>query len=426
MPDIGSAPNKTFQRTDGTRTGTEVWQEAQTATVGIESDDHDTHDQDIATAISNRLMLDGGNQPSAAIPWNSQRITGLGTPTARTDAQRVDKVQDSAHTYAGTSSGTDTITATLSPAITAYAAGQRFTFLAGGTNTGPATLNLNTVGAKDLKKGAAGSTALDAGDITAGGVYDVEYDGTNFQLLNPSTFRIAGTILIDGTAAAAAGITLAEDTDNGTNTVTLRAPASIASNVTFTLPSADGTVGQSLVTNGSAALSFSNVCPIGSILMWAASTPPTGWLECDGSAVSRSTYATLFGLISDDYGAGNGTTTFNLPDLRGRFVRGWDHGAGTDPNAASRTDRGDGTTGDNVGTKQADEFKLHGHPFRLSENAGNDSEVSGGLMVSLNNQTNHPEFTGTPAGTAGQQIGGSGGSETRPVNINMMYIIRAL
>lgn len=209
MPDIGSAPNKVFQRTDGIRTGPETWQEAEAAAVGIVSDDHDIHDQDVANAISNRLMLDGGNQPSAAIPWNSQRITGYGVPTARTDAQRVDKVQDSAHTYAGASSGTDTITATLTPAITAYAAGQRFTFLAGGTNTGAATINFNSVGAKDLKKGPAGSTALAAGDITAGGLYTVEYDGTNFQLVDPGLARnvsaYIATLLDDADAATARG-----------------------------------------------------------------------------------------------------------------------------------------------------------------------------------------------------------------------------
>lgn len=207
MPDIGSAPNKVFQRTDGTRTGPEAWQEADAIDVGILSVDHDIHDQDMANAISNRLMLDGGNQPSAAIPWNSQRITGYGVPTARTDAQRVDKVQDSAHTYAGASSGTDTITATLTPAITAYAAGQRFTFLAGGTNTGAATINFNSVGAKDLKKGPAGSTALAAGDITAGGLYTVEYDGTNFQLVDPGLARnvsaYIATLLDDADAATA-------------------------------------------------------------------------------------------------------------------------------------------------------------------------------------------------------------------------------
>lgn len=62
--------------------------------------------------------------------------------------------------------------------------------------------------------------------------------------------------------------------------------------------------------------------PAGSIMAWATSTPPGNWLICDGSAVSRSTYASLFAAIGTTYGAGNGTTTFNLPDLRGRVPVG--------------------------------------------------------------------------------------------------------
>ena len=55
--------------------------------------------------------------------------------------------------------------------------------------------------------------------------------------------------------------------------------------------------------------------PTGTITPWSQATPPSGFLECDGSAVSRSTYAALFAIISDTYGAGDGSTTFNLPDL---------------------------------------------------------------------------------------------------------------
>ena len=62
--------------------------------------------------------------------------------------------------------------------------------------------------------------------------------------------------------------------------------------------------------------------PVGSIIPYAGAATPTGWLMCDGSAVSRSTYTTLFGVISTTYGAGDGTTTFNLPDLRQRFPLG--------------------------------------------------------------------------------------------------------
>jgi hypothetical protein len=191
MPFIGSAPSKTFQRTDGTRTGSQAWQQAKAAAVKIRADAHDTHDQDLGDAISALWLRDGGNQPTADLPLNSFKFTGVGSATARTHFPAMSQVQDSTALYAGTSAGTDTITATLSPAITAYAAGQRYHFKAGGTNTGAATINLNSVGAKDLKKGAAGSTALEAGDITAGGMYTVEYDGTNMQLKNPGTQNIA-------------------------------------------------------------------------------------------------------------------------------------------------------------------------------------------------------------------------------------------
>lgn len=64
--------------------------------------------------------------------------------------------------------------------------------------------------------------------------------------------------------------------------------------------------------------------PAGTIIAWAPQTPPDGWLVCDGSAVSRTTYATLFNAIGTTYGAGNGTTTFNLPNLKGRVPVGRD------------------------------------------------------------------------------------------------------
>ena len=64
---------------------------------------------------------------------------------------------------------------------------------------------------------------------------------------------------------------------------------------------------------------------VGCVMWYAKNTPPVGWLECNGSAVSRTTYANLFAVIGTTYGNGDGSTTFNLPDLRGEFVRGWDH-----------------------------------------------------------------------------------------------------
>ena len=70
--------------------------------------------------------------------------------------------------------------------------------------------------------------------------------------------------------------------------------------------------------------------PSGSVMYFARTTAPDGWLKCNGAAVSRTTYAALFASIGTTWGAGNGSTTFNLPELRGEFPRVWDDGRGVD------------------------------------------------------------------------------------------------
>lgn len=72
----------------------------------------------------------------------------------------------------------------------------------------------------------------------------------------------------------------------------------------------------------------------GTVLPFAGTTAPNGWLLCSGQLVSRTTYSTLFGIIGTTYGAGDGSTTFNLPDLRGEFIRGLDSGRGLDAGRA--------------------------------------------------------------------------------------------
>ncbi|KKI11992.1 hypothetical protein XA67_22045 [Comamonas thiooxydans] len=79
----------------------------------------------------------------------------------------------------------------------------------------------------------------------------------------------------------------------------------------------------------------------GQIAYCAAGVIPTGWLECNGAAISRATYGTLFAAIGTNYGAGDGATTFNLPDLRGEFLRGADRGRGIDAGRAIGSAQGD-------------------------------------------------------------------------------------
>jgi microcystin-dependent protein len=149
--------------------------------------------------------------------------------------------------------------------------------------------------------------------------------------------------------------------------------------------------------------------PIGTTITFSGITPPPGYLACDGAAVSRTTYAGLFGVIGIMYGAGNGTTTFNLPDYRGYFLRGWDNGAGNDPDAASRTNRGDGITGDNIGTKQTDQFVSHSHSFPWSFSASGN-----GLGYATNTASANASLGTNP----------TGGTESRPKNITILYYIK--
>lgn len=101
--------------------------------------------------------------------------------------------------------------------------------------------------------------------------------------------------------------------------------------------------------------------PAGIIIPFAgpAENIPSGWLLCDGSAISRSEYANLYDAIGVCWGTGDGSTTFNLPDLRGMFLRGMSGNSGNDPDANSRVvlANNGGNTGNNVGSYQEDAIR---------------------------------------------------------------------
>jgi len=163
---------------------------------------------DLATGLTTALTKDGQSTPTANIPMGTFKLTGLGAGTNATDAAQYGQLQIGATTIA-TVTGTDTLAGTLTPALTAYATGNKFSFIAVGTNTGAVTINLNSLGAKNITK--QGSTALAAGDIVSGRIYLIEYDGTRFQLINPSaassvvsTISFGSTGLTPSTATSGA------------------------------------------------------------------------------------------------------------------------------------------------------------------------------------------------------------------------------
>lgn len=146
---------------------------------------------------------------------------------------------------------------------------------------------------------------------------------------------------------------------------------------------------------------------------------PDGWLLCDGTAVSRTEYVELFDAIGISWGAGNLTTTFNLPDLRGQFLRGVDYTAGVDPDKATRTAKyTGGNTGNNVGSFQTDELKQHQHniPYYLYDGSQFATVSSNRPLVSSTG-TRHEIHSG-------QKTVNTGGSESRAKNAYVNYIIK--
>ena len=143
--------------------------------------------------------------------------------------------------------------------------------------------------------------------------------------------------------------------------------------------------------------------PTGMIMYYTARNAPAGWLACNGQAVSRTTYSELFAVIGTMFGVGDNSTTFNLPDLRGEFIRGWDNSRGVD---AAR----------GFGTPQTDMFKQHGHKVKEGSvyptwpNTTNDVLTSGDDFTRLSSYESNTSV--------------EGGSETRPRNIALLACIK--
>ena len=231
------------------------------------------------------------------------------------------------------------------------------------------------------------------------------------------------------------GLPIRFQDSSGAPFVALKSPSSVSSNVTFTLPGADGTNGQMLQTNGSGALSFTTVqgVPSGSVFCMAVATVPSGYLECNGAAVSRSTYAVLFAVIGTAYGTGNGSSTFNLPDLRGEFVRGFDNGRGVDSgrSIASSQSSQFGQHNHNVSASSSSSVTDPGHKHTMNFNLGNLISSGGafgmkdsGTADRMNTATTGISVSTTTNISQSNRGGTSNSSETRPRSIAMMYVIK--
>ena len=341
-------------------------------------------------------------------------------------------------------------------------------------------LYVDTADSNKLKIRNAANNAF----VTIGSVNDA-----NLGLLTKTGGSMTGQLLVDDSSApGSAGLSFDGDTDTGifradsnrigfaaggnhicsmdTNGLTIRAlnsvrtlrlndgdnshfvalgaPQTVTSNITYTLP-ASPTNGGFLQTDGSGNLSFQIVAgvPSGSVFCMAVATVPTGYLECNGAAVSRTTYSALFAIIGIAYGSGNGSSTFNLPDLRGEFIRGFDHGRNVDAGRGIATSQTGANASHNhsasttTSTTSSLASNSHNHGIQITHTAtsvtavGNQSDDRMGLIDFSSgsppvryNTVNASVSAGVNSSSSSSTSIGNQGSEARPRNIAMMYIIK--
>jgi microcystin-dependent protein len=141
--------------------------------------------------------------------------------------------------------------------------------------------------------------------------------------------------------------------------------------------------------------------PPGAVMSFAMNAAPTGWLPAYGDVISRTTYSALFAAIGTTFGAGDGSTTFKLPDLRGEFIRGWDNGRGID-------------SGRVFGSTQSSQMQSHTHGVSVSNSSAGGTGIPPASSGSL---LSYAGYTNAAGGT-------DNSSENRPRSIALLYCIK--
>ena len=294
---------------------------------------------DIGAALTQSVAKDGQTTMTANLPMGGFKLTNTAAGSAANDSLNLGQVQNGAFLTLASISGTDTITATASPTLTAYANGQRFSFVAAGANTGVAvTLNVDGLGAKNITK--LGVTPLAVGDIPSGAKVLVEYDGTQFQLLNlaakststidPLSTSLTSKIQTIGATVAANAMTITlnptvldfRSTTAGSGSVnTVAIPVAISTVISSGSTAGTTSAVQSDIVvaaiDTSSTTTFSGTASFATNVM-TVTVASSGTLKAGdtitSSGVAAGTYITSFGT-----GTG-GTGTYNLSTSPGTIT----------------------------------------------------------------------------------------------------------
>lgn len=255
--------------------------------------------------------------------------------------QVVDAQSQSAN-YAVDTGSVNSVLCALNPAITVPVPGMPIRVLIANTNTGPSTLNPGSGASAIVRRDGS---ALAGGELTAGDIVEFKWDGTQY--------RIPGVA-----PATPAQITSGSDTESAVT------PAQLAAAV--------------------------NSLPTGALAPYAGPTAPSGWLLAAGQVISRTTYAGLFSVIGVAFGVGDGSTTFGIPDLRGRVV--------------AAADNMNGTAANRLGSNLTDGIVA---PAALAAVGGSQSHVMTLTELVAHHHTMNA-VSGSNAGSTGGPVQGSG------------------
>ncbi len=302
------------------------------------------------------LMAASNANSDDNINWQEGQPPSTVNNSSRSMMQRVRELLSDLGGVTSTAGTANIVTFAAKSPFSAYVDGIRICFRAANTNTSTVTLNVNSVGAKPVFIVSAGTglTGLQAGNITANGIYEVIYSAAldsnsgGWLLLNPSPIQ---------------------------------------------------------------------QIPPGAWLGLGAPFVPVGFLYCNGQAVSRTTYAALFNAIGTRWGGGDGSQTFNLPDWRGAFLRGWDDGRGLDSGRA-------------FASYQDSENKSHSHSGQTHGAGEHSHSIPGafGGSGSAGATSGNVGLSNT-SGSAGYHthplsIDASGGAESRPKNYTTYFVMK--
>lgn len=158
-----------------------------------------------------------------------------------------------------------------------------------------------------------------------------------------------------------------------------------------------------LITKKTSPKNIESPIPAGTIIAYAGTSIPDGWLLCNGKSISRTTYSKLFSAIGTTFGTGRDSTTFKLPDMRGLFIRGWDSTRNIDTDNSRR-----------FGSIQAASIPEHKHSVSVDVNT-----ISSAPYLSATDTT----YTIAKGGTSETSASGIG-TDNRPINIALNYIIK--